>query len=149
MGNAILIPASVNALIVHKDDPTKLLMVQIARPADRKGAWGLPGGKIDEGESLIEALHREVFEETGILPDQYDFKRLAILHDIPNTACKHIYRLQMHVDPEFRFDPAEIMNVEWLNRDDFSQLQYRAPWVLPLIKDFFDDRLTGKLYSQE
>jgi 8-oxo-dGTP pyrophosphatase MutT (NUDIX family) len=28
--------------------------------------WGLPGGRIEPGESPIEAAHREVFEETGL-----------------------------------------------------------------------------------
>lgn len=31
----------------------------------RSGQWGLPGGGIDEGEDPIEAVHREVWEETG------------------------------------------------------------------------------------
>lgn len=27
--------------------------------------WGIPGGKLEEGEDILKCLHREVFEETG------------------------------------------------------------------------------------
>lgn len=37
---------------------------------DRKGKWELPGGRIEFGESPIEALRREMKEELGII----DFK---------------------------------------------------------------------------
>ncbi len=30
------------------------------------GQWVMPGGKVDHGEPLLKALHREVFEEVGI-----------------------------------------------------------------------------------
>ena len=30
------------------------------------GLWGLIGGKVDVGESVLETLHREILEETGL-----------------------------------------------------------------------------------
>lgn len=31
--------------------------------------WCIPGGGVDPGESLVDALHREMIEETGIAPE--------------------------------------------------------------------------------
>lgn len=36
------------------------------------GAWQFPQGGVDDGESLLEALKREVFEEIGLRPVDYD-----------------------------------------------------------------------------
>lgn len=35
------------------------------------GAWQFPQGGVDNGESMIEALHREVEEEIGLKPGDY------------------------------------------------------------------------------
>ena len=42
-----------------------MLMVRRGKePA--KGLWSLPGGRLEHGESLVEAAAREVLEETGL-----------------------------------------------------------------------------------
>lgn len=50
----------VSAVIV--DDAGRVLLQQ----RTDNGRWGLPGGAIEFGESIVEALHREVMEETGL-----------------------------------------------------------------------------------
>lgn len=52
---------------VIRNDRGDLLLCRM--PPDRgvfPGQWGLAGGGIEDGESMVEALHREVREELGI-----------------------------------------------------------------------------------
>lgn len=43
----------------------KVLLVRRARPPG-KGLYSLPGGRVEFGETMAQALHREVAEETGL-----------------------------------------------------------------------------------
>lgn len=54
--------AVVGALLVNKN---KFLVAQRAKGA-LAGFWEFPGGKIEEGESVFEAIEREIREELGV-----------------------------------------------------------------------------------
>lgn len=57
-------PVSVKAAI-YDTSGERVLVIHM----DRRDAYGLPGGHIDEGEALDDAMRRELMEECGIAPD--------------------------------------------------------------------------------
>jgi 8-oxo-dGTP pyrophosphatase MutT (NUDIX family) len=52
----------VGAGVILRDEVGRILLM---RRADN-GAWGIPGGMMEPGESLEETARREVLEETGL-----------------------------------------------------------------------------------
>jgi acetyl-CoA carboxylase carboxyl transferase subunit beta len=71
------IPA-VGAIV--RDDAGRFLLVQRAHEP-QAGLWTVPGGKVEPGESLQQAVIREIAEETGIVIEVLDE---AWVVDIPD-----------------------------------------------------------------
>jgi len=53
------------AAIIRRGD--EILLVEQQGPNDPVSSWALPGGRVEPGELLIDALAREVREETGLV----------------------------------------------------------------------------------
>ncbi|MET4095659.1 (deoxy)nucleoside triphosphate pyrophosphohydrolase [Arthrobacter sp. UYCu712] len=47
-------------------DPGRLLVARRTAPPQFAGMWEFPGGKVEAGETAVEALHRELREELGV-----------------------------------------------------------------------------------
>jgi len=57
-----------SAVCVIYDHKGRVLILK--RPENDRSfpnVWCLPGGKLDDGETLLDCVHREVFEETEII----------------------------------------------------------------------------------
>ncbi|CAH3135168.1 unnamed protein product [Porites lobata] len=86
----------------------------------RKQHWKLPGGMVDRDESIIEAVKREVFEETGI---ETEFVSLVCFRHLVNFrfGCSDVYFI-CHLRPltqEIKMDTKEIAAAQWMDLDEY------------------------------
>lgn len=55
------------------------------------GAWGLPGGKIESGESIMDAIVRECNEELGFMPEYFKLVPLEKFTTADNGFAYHTF----------------------------------------------------------
>ena len=110
---------SVVAVIV--DEAERVLLTRRAVPPFL-GLWVMPGGKIDLGEPILRALHREVLEEVGVtvnvegLVDVFE-------HLTPDTDHFVILYYRCHpVTRELRPNPAEVAEARWVPRAELGDV---------------------------
>ncbi len=75
------------AVAVVFDDTGRLLITRRAATAHQGGLWEFPGGKLAPGESVREALQRELAEEVGIHITQARLL-IRLRHDYPERAVR-------------------------------------------------------------
>lgn len=97
-----------------RDDSGRLLMIQRGQePA--LGAWSLPGGRVEPGETDTEAVVREVAEETGLIVRVGDL----------------IGRIEIPASADAVFDiadySAEVIGGELRAGDDAAEVAWVAP----------------------
>jgi len=80
-------PNWVNAVAITEDN--KVLMVTQYRHAANIVSLEIPGGVIDGDEKPVDAMRRELLEETGYQFD--DFELLCTVYANPSTANNHTY----------------------------------------------------------
>ena len=66
------------------DGTALLLTLRAAGLRAHRSQWALPGGRCDEGETLVEAALRELHEELGLEPGPDDV--LGLLDDYPTRS---------------------------------------------------------------
>lgn len=83
------------AVLVIKDG--KVLIGQRQAASDNgKHTWGLPGGKLDYGESFDECARRETAEECGVEITNLTF--ITCTNDIFEAEQLHYITIFMHAD---------------------------------------------------
>ena len=98
----------------------------------------VPGGHVEFGESLEEALKREIYEETGLLV--YDYKLVGIKENVFEDA-KGRKRHMIVFDYECKTDCVNVrLNDEaesyiWIKEDDMFELP-----LDPYTRSFFEAR---------
>ncbi len=80
---------AVSAVVL--DDQDRLLVVERGKPPG-EGQWSIPGGKVERGETIVAAVAREIFEETGLTVEVG-----ALIDVVERIAASYHYVILTHV----------------------------------------------------
>jgi len=125
---------AVNNIIVNKEG--RILIIKRATRKEKAypGLWDLPGGGVEEGETLQETAKREAMEEVSleIEPAQdcfyvyhYEDKDLYVYGMISETNSANVTLSEAHT--EFK----------WISKDEYKNFEY-TPSVGATIREFFE-----------
>ena len=116
----------VSCFVEHKRE-ILLLHRQDHRPEGN--TWGVPAGKVDGGEELLEALVREIKEETGFAlpPSQISYFREVYVKYPNYDFVYHIYHTMLDPKQKVSINPKEHKDFRWISPENALNM--------PLIRD--------------
>jgi len=106
---------------------TKRYLFILRDGAKHSGTWGLPGGKIERGESIVEGLKREVDEELGDVPTLH--KIIPIETFVSDDYYFNYHTFLITVTDEFIPDlNNEHRGYAWVNIADHPKPLHPGVW---------------------
>ncbi len=101
------------------------------------GHWGLPGGKVENNETLLDAIERECKEEMGFMPQ---YKKLIAIEKFTSPTKHFIYHtFYCIVDDEFVPNlNHEHVGYSWINSDIVPKPLHPGFWATLKIDDILE-----------
>lgn len=111
--------------IIHDGTDRILMMKRGPKARDEQGRWDICGGAVEFGESLDEAVKREVYEELCTVPLEIDFITAYDAHREHDGQPTHWVALlhAVRIDPTAVTigEPDKISEIRWFNVDNLPQ----------------------------
>lgn len=109
--------------------------------------WLLPGGGVDYGESLVDAVKREFLEEVGITIDVGDV--IFVSDAISPSGKRHIVNIAFfctYVDGKYSLgNDKRLFDFDFFNREQVQDLTIYPPFTDELIQ-YMDEQCTENIY---
>jgi 8-oxo-dGTP diphosphatase len=111
------------ALLDDLAAPNVMLAARRRKPEHLRGRWEFPGGKVDPGETPVEALHRELQEELGVV--------VRLGEELPGPddgawriSPRHLLRLWLAVVEDGEPTPIEHSELRWLGPGEWLEVDW-------------------------
>ena len=134
-------------LCLIEDCLTNKVVLQYRSPERYKkwSGYAFPGGHIEEGESLVESVIREVYEETGLTIA--DPKLVAVKDWEPDEGGRYIVFCYKATEFTGQLRSSEEGEVSWVEKDQLEKLDLSYD-MLPLLEVMEDPDLSEFYYRK-
>ena len=126
----------VGVVVLRNDE---VLLVQRGKDPN-KGQWSIPGGKQLLGETVMEAVHRELLEETGVIIEQPTLLDVVDII-VPDGIGKILYHYTL-VDYQAKWLSGECRSgddadaVKWFTFEELNSLGLLEITRIVILKAF-------------
>ena len=130
------------------EDPNNGKVVLQYRSPERYKKWSgyaFPGGHIEEGESLVESVIREVYEETGLTITAP--KLVAVKDWEPEEGGRYIVFCYKATEFKGQLRSSDEGEVSWVEKDQLEKLDLSYD-MLPLLEVMEDSNLSEYYYRK-
>lgn len=118
------------AVLVLNNKEDKTLLVKQYRPGAQKDIFEIPAGLIENGESALKTLEREIREETGYLRKDYDiiYSKDEPFYVTPGYSTEKIYLFIIKLISDdvkaldLDLDEDEFLSPEWFNLEEVEDI---------------------------
>lgn len=127
-----MVVATIGVFAMIFDDEGRLLCVRMNYA---NGGWTTPGGRVEPGESPVDALRREVLEETG--------------YTVNPKSLIGVYAKPFEDDVVLCFEACITSRSDWVPNEEITEVRWFSAAELPtdmsaVVKARIQDALAGK-----
>lgn len=131
-------PRPVPAVLAVVLREEKVMLVRRANPPDQ-GLWGFPGGRMEMGETHLDAALRELMEETGIVAESPRLLTVLdfIQHDEAGALAHHFAMIAVLCRWQSGEGQAadDALETRWFDRAEIAALGPRASLKVAWLSD--------------
>ena len=122
------------------NDQGQLLIVKQRLSDNRQ--WSLPGGKLEHGQTMEQAVIRELYEETGLTVEVWQLLYLCDVAHVNNII--HVTFLLKYISgeitlPDNKYDENPISDVRFVDIDNLADYGFSNKFI-NLVKNNFPDK---------